>query len=83
MGMGRLAEIADALIAAGLSPAMAVAVVCDATTPRQRVLVTTLVRVAADVAAQGLSAPSIIAIGEMVKLRAALTPFAVTLADGP
>jgi siroheme synthase len=47
------------------------------------VLVTTLQRVAADVAAQRLSAPSIIAIGEMVKLRAALTPFAVTLAEGP
>jgi uroporphyrin-III C-methyltransferase len=83
MGMGRLAEIADALTAAGLSPETAVAVVCDATTPRQRVLVTTLQRVAADVAAQRLSAPSIIAIGEMVKLRAALTPFAVTLAEGP
>ncbi|HEY1414132.1 MAG TPA: uroporphyrinogen-III C-methyltransferase [Rhodopila sp.] len=82
MGMGRLAEIADALIAAGLRPETTVAVVCDATTPRQRVLVTTLLCVAADVATHGLAAPSIIAVGEMVKLRAALTPFAVTLTDG-
>ena len=72
-------EIAAALITAGLSPETPTAVVCEATTPRQRVLVTTLQRVAADAAAQGLGSPSIVAIGEMVKLRAALTPFAMTL----
>jgi uroporphyrin-III C-methyltransferase len=83
MGIGRLAEIADALMAAGLLPETTVAVVCDATTPRQRVLVTSLKHVAAEAAAQGLGSPSIIAIGEMVKLRAALTPFAITLAADP
>jgi uroporphyrin-III C-methyltransferase len=83
MGISRLAEIADALVAGGLSPTTTVAVVCDATTPRQRVLVTTLKHVAGEAAAQGLGSPSIIAIGEMVKLRAALTPFAITLAVGP
>jgi uroporphyrin-III C-methyltransferase len=77
MGMGRLTEIADALMTAGLSPETAVAVVCEATTPRQRVLVTTLSRVASDVAAEGLGSPSIVAIGEMVKLRAVLTQFAI------
>jgi siroheme synthase len=45
--------------------------------------VTTLARVVADTAAQGLGPPSIIAIGEMVKLRAALVPFAITLAAEP
>jgi uroporphyrin-III C-methyltransferase len=79
MGMGRLAEIAAALVIAGLSPETPTAVVCEATTPRQRTLVTTLLRVAQDVAAQGLGSPSIVAIGEMVNLRAALTPFALTL----
>lgn len=79
MGMGRLREIAHALMAAGLSPETPVAVVCDATTPVQRVLVTTLNRVAVEVAAQGLGAPSVVAIGEMVRLRAVLTPFAITL----
>lgn len=79
MGITRLADIADALIAGGLSPETPSAVVCDATTPRQRVLVTTLRCVAAEAAARRLGSPSIVAIGEMVKLRAALTPFAVTL----
>jgi uroporphyrin-III C-methyltransferase len=83
MGIGRLAEIADALVAAGLLPETTVAVVCDATTSRQRVLVTSLKHVAAEAAAHGLGSPSIIAIGEMVKLRAALTPFAITLAADP
>ena len=83
MGISRLREIAAALIAGGLSPETAVAVVCEATTPRQRVLVTTLMGVAVEAAAQGLGSPSIVAIGEMVKLRAALTPFAITLGTGP
>jgi uroporphyrin-III C-methyltransferase len=77
MGMGRLAEIASALITAGLSADTPTAVVCEATTPNQRALVTTLQRVAQDAAAQGLGSPSIVAIGEMVKLRAVLTPFAL------
>jgi len=79
MGMGRLAEITAALITAGLSPETPTAVVCEATTPKQRTLVTTLHRVALDAAAQGIGSPAIVAIGEMVKLRAALTPFALTL----
>ncbi len=79
MGMGRLAEITAALITAGVSPETPTAVVCEATTPRQRALVTSLQRVATDAAAQGLGSPSIVAIGEMVRLRAALTPFALTL----
>lgn len=83
MGIGRLPEIADALMGGGLSPETTVAVVSDATTPRQRVLVSTLQRAAAEVQAQGLGAPAIIAIGEMVKLRAALLPFAITLAAAP
>ncbi len=79
MGMGHLAEIAAALVSAGLSPDTPAAVVCEATTPSQRALVTTLQQVAADAASQGFGSPSIVAIGEMVRLRAALTPFALTL----
>ncbi len=77
MGMGRLAEISSALINAGLPPSTPAAVVCEATTPRQRALVTSLECVAAEATEQGLGSPSIVAIGEMVKLRAALTPFAL------
>jgi uroporphyrin-III C-methyltransferase len=83
MGMSRLQEITNALISAGMAPEVTVAVVCDATTPRQRVLVTTLTRVAVEAEAAGLGSPSIIAIGEMVKLRAALNPFSVTLSMEP
>ncbi len=83
MGMRRLPEIAGSLLANGVSPELSVAVICNATTPQQCVLVTTLARVVEDTAAQGLGSPSIIAIGEMVKLRAALVPFAITLAAEP
>lgn len=81
MGMSRLAEITGALIASGVAPALPVAIVHNATTPEQRVLVSTLDRVGEESAAQGFGSPAIIAIGEMVRLRAALLPFAVTLAD--
>jgi uroporphyrin-III C-methyltransferase len=77
MGMGRLGEIARALMTAGLSPDTPAAVVCEATTPGQRALVTSLDRVAAEAAAQGLGSPSIVAIGEMVRLRVALAGFAL------
>jgi uroporphyrin-III C-methyltransferase len=82
MGMGRLAEIASALVEHGASPDLPVAVIQDATTPAQRVLVSTLAGVAVAAAAQGLASPAIIAIGEMVRLRAALLPLSVPLAAG-
>jgi uroporphyrin-III C-methyltransferase len=81
MGMSRLAEIADALLAGGMAPDLPVAIVNNATTPQQRVFVTTLANAGVDAAAQGFGAPSIIAIGEMVRLREALSPFAITLAS--
>jgi len=55
-------------------------IVNNATTPQQRVFVTTLAHAGVDAAAQAFGAPSIIAIGEMVRLREALSPFAITLA---
>jgi len=79
MGMSRLPEISAALLAGGMSPDMPVAIVNNATTPQQRVFVTTLARAGVDAAAQGFGAPSIIAIGEMVRLREVLSPFAVSL----
>jgi uroporphyrin-III C-methyltransferase len=79
MGMSRLPEISAALLAGGMSPDMPVAIVNNATTPQQRVFVTTLAKAGVDAAAQGFGAPSIIAIGEMVRLREALSPFAVSL----
>jgi uroporphyrin-III C-methyltransferase len=81
MGMTRLAEIAAALIEAGAAADLPAAVVQDATTAAQRVLVTTLARVAEDAAAQGFGSPAIVAFGEMIRLREALVPFAVTITD--
>jgi uroporphyrin-III C-methyltransferase len=81
MGMGRLAEIASALTANGASPELPVAIIQSATTPEQRVLVSTLAQVAGEATAGGFGSPSIIAIGEMVRLRAALLPLAIDLTE--
>jgi uroporphyrin-III C-methyltransferase len=82
MGMSRLPEITDSLLAAGVSPDLPVAIVNNATTPGQRVFISTLARVGADAAVQGFGAPSIVAIGEMVRLREALSPLAITMVVG-
>ena len=51
----------------GLPPSTPAAVVVSATTPDERVVVSTLDRVADD--AQDLATPAIIVIGEIVRLR--------------
>jgi uroporphyrin-III C-methyltransferase len=79
MAMAHLAEIAAALMAAGTPPDTPLAVVTDATTLKQRVLVTTLRCAVEDVAREGLGSPAIIAIGSIVRLRSALAPLAVML----
>ena len=70
MGLKHLRNIARRLIENGRSPDEPVAIVSRATTPAQRVLVTTLAE-AADRAA-GMETPAIIAIGDVVRLHAAL-----------
>jgi uroporphyrin-III C-methyltransferase len=72
MGLRHLAAIAARLIAAGRPPSEPVAIVSKATTPAQRVVVTSLAEAAAAAAAAGIEGPTIIAIGEVVNLRAAL-----------
>lgn len=74
MAMTGLAQILAEFVAGGLSPDTPVAVVADATTPAQRVLVTTLSNAVSDVAAAGIRAPAIVAIGGIVALRALLAP---------
>jgi uroporphyrin-III C-methyltransferase len=44
-------------------------VIVSATTPKQRVVVSTLEKLAADARAQKLEPPAIVVIGEIVKLR--------------
>ena len=79
MGMMHLGEIAREMLEAGASPQTPVAIVSEATTVRQRVLITTLQRAKADADEQGFGAPAIVAIGSIVDLQASLAPFALTL----
>ncbi len=72
MAMHNLARIVDALRRGGLQPATPVAVIAAATTATERILVSTLKRVVAEVRAQGLEPPAIIAVGEIVQFRAKL-----------
>ncbi|MBV9152781.1 MAG: uroporphyrinogen-III C-methyltransferase [Alphaproteobacteria bacterium] len=72
MGLRHLESIASRLIAAGRKADEPVAIVSKATTPAQRVLVTTLAEAATAVVEARLEGPTIIAVGEIVRLRAAL-----------
>ncbi|HEX3538303.1 MAG TPA: uroporphyrinogen-III C-methyltransferase [Stellaceae bacterium] len=72
MAMKHLATICARLIAAGRAPDEPAAIVSKATTPDQRVLVSTLGEIAVAAATAGIEAPTIVAIGEVVRLRDAL-----------
>ena len=72
MALKHLERIAAQLVAGGLEPSTPVAVVAHATAADQRVLETDLARAAADVAAHGIEAPAVIAVGDIVRLRAGL-----------
>ena len=72
MGLRQLGVISARLIAAGRCADEPVAIVSKATTSAQRVLVTSLAEAATAAAAASIEGPTIIAIGEVVRLRAAL-----------
>ncbi|MXP64144.1 uroporphyrinogen-III C-methyltransferase [Roseomonas sp. M0104] len=74
MAMRRLEAIAVALLAGGLAAETPVAVVAEATTPRERVLVSTLADVTGAVRRAGMAAPAVVAIGGVVSLRGRLRP---------
>ncbi len=69
MGVGRIGEIASALIAAGRDPATPVALVRWGSTPRQVTLLTTLADAGSDVAAAGLTSPAVTVVGDVAALR--------------
>src|SRR5204863_5350321 len=75
MAMKHLGRIAGRLIAAGRAPAEPVAIVSKATTVAQRVVVSCLRDAASAAADAQVEAPTIIVIGEVVRLRAALAWF--------
>jgi uroporphyrin-III C-methyltransferase / precorrin-2 dehydrogenase / sirohydrochlorin ferrochelatase len=72
MAVARLDEVARELIKRGRDASTPAAVICDGTTERQQVVVSTLGQVATDAAARGVRPPAVVVIGEVVRLREAL-----------
>lgn len=69
MAMNNLAFIAAALQDGGLAPGTPAAIVRSATTPQQRVLVSSLGRVVEDAHTAGLESPALVVIGAIVAMR--------------
>jgi uroporphyrin-III C-methyltransferase len=78
MVMHNLKRIADALMRGGIEPRTPAAVIAAATTPNERILVSTLERVAADARAHELQPPAIVVIGDIVAVRERLLGTAAT-----
>jgi uroporphyrin-III C-methyltransferase len=76
MALKHLAWMAARLMAAGLDGDTAVVLISKATTQEQKIVETHLAAAAADAQAAELEAPAIVAIGDVVNLRAALDPSA-------
>ncbi len=72
MGIKHAPQISRSLLAAGRPADEPVAVVCDATTAKQKVLETTLGDLVADLAASDLEPPAIICVGRSVLMRQVL-----------
>jgi uroporphyrin-III C-methyltransferase len=69
MALRHLDRVTGRLLAAGRKADEPAALVCNAATPQQTVLETTLARAAADAAAAGLQPPAILVVGGVVGLR--------------
>jgi uroporphyrin-III C-methyltransferase len=72
MAMHNLERITAAMREAGIAASTPAAVIVSASMPKQRVVVSTLDKLASDARAQKLEPPAIVVIGEIVKLRDAL-----------
>ena len=70
MGVATAADIAEKLIADGITPAMPVAVIERGTRPDQRVLRTLLTDLGDMVAREGVASPALIVVGEVAALAA-------------
>src|SRR5439155_25112179 len=68
MGVERLAEISASLQAAGRRPDVPAAVVYRATWPDQRVVRSTLEKIASAVQEAGVTSPSVLIVGDVVSL---------------
>ena len=72
MAMKHIGQIAANLMAAGRSPDEPLAFVCNAATPTQSVLETTLADAEDAVRRAGIEPPAIVVVGEVVRLRPSL-----------
>ncbi len=68
MGVGNLSSISAEIISAGRDLDTPVAIIQNGTLPNQRMLRSTLGKVARDVKSHGIAAPSILVVGEVVRL---------------
>jgi uroporphyrin-III C-methyltransferase len=69
MVMHNLERISQALIGAGRHPATPAAAISAATTGAERIVVSTLARIAAEARQQALESPAIVVVGDIVKMR--------------
>lgn len=69
MGMANIDRISAALIAGGLSAETPAAIIMSATTPEKRMLVAPLRDIATRARAEGIAAPAIIVVGDIVAAR--------------
>jgi uroporphyrin-III C-methyltransferase len=69
MVMHNLERITAAMLEAGIGAGTPAAIIASASTPKQRVLVSTLEKLASDARTKRLDPPAIVVIGEIVKLR--------------
>jgi uroporphyrin-III C-methyltransferase len=69
MAMHNLERIAAALVAVGLAADTPAAAIASATTPAQRIVISTLQNLAATVRKHNIEPPAIVVIGEIVRLR--------------
>jgi uroporphyrin-III C-methyltransferase len=74
MIMHNLERIVASLLDAGVDGATPAAVIASATTPNERVLVSTLERLPTDIRKQNFEPPAIVVIGEIVRMRDRLLP---------
>jgi uroporphyrin-III C-methyltransferase/precorrin-2 dehydrogenase/sirohydrochlorin ferrochelatase len=68
MAVENAGAIASALVAGGRSADTAVAVVCDGSMPAERTVLTTLGELGAAIETEGVRAPAIIVVGEVVRV---------------
>ena len=74
MAVTHLERVTHQLVKRGRDEQTPVAVISDGTTPRQRVLASTLAEVAVVAEAAGVRPPAVVVVGDVVRLRDLLSP---------